>query len=253
MRCPSCGKKNPNEYNFCPVCGIELHKSEPETIDTQPLAIVGGKNNHRPASLEDVEGQLGLIEKLRVRLFTNETAKSRIDVEQWMTLHQERQQRISLVGARLRGLALGRFEFVGIDLRMADLSEADLQGANLFLANLRGVNLKEAYLFLANLQEADLGGADLRGANLQLANLIRSNLRIANLHGANLQRTKLQDANLRGANLEDAIFLADLNVNTILPDGSQWQPGVEMERFTDRQHPEFWRSGDPNSPAYRGA
>jgi len=30
-----------------------------------------------------------------------------------------------------------------------------------------------------------------------------------------------------------------------------WTPGIDLERFTDLDHPDFWRSDDPASPAYR--
>jgi DNA-binding NtrC family response regulator len=47
---------------------------------------------------------------------------------------------------------------------------------------------------------------------------------------------------LGGANLQMAS----------LPDGTNWTPDTGMARFTDPEHPEFWRSDDPGSPAYRG-
>jgi hypothetical protein len=65
---------------------------------------------------------------------------------------------------------------------------------------------------------------------------------------ANLQGANLSYANLQGAVLEDA----ELNETTILPDGTQWTPDTDLKRFTDPKHPNFWRSDEPDSPAYRG-
>ncbi len=119
---------------------------------------------------------------------------------------------------------------------------------NLQEADLRGTNLQEAILWLANLQEANLRVASLQEANLRVANLQEANLWGTNLWGANLQGAILWGANLQGADLGGATF----DENTMLPDGTKWTPGTDMGRFTDREHPDFWRSDDPASPAYRG-
>ena len=101
---------------------------------------------------------------------------------------------------------------------------------------------------IPNLQEADLRGANLQEAILWLANLQEANLRVANLQEANLWGTNLWGANLQGADLGGATF----DENTMLPDGTKWTPGTDMARFTDSGHPDFWRSDDTQSPAYRG-
>jgi hypothetical protein len=113
-------------------------------------------------------------------------------------------------------------------LHGANLRRANLQGARLFEANLRG-----AYLFEANLRGADLQLVNLQGAYLWLVNL---------------QAAHLLEANLQGANLVEVEF----DKATTLPDGTKWTSGTEMARFTDPDHPNFWRSDDPDSPAYRG-
>ena len=79
-------------------------------------------------------------------------------------------------------------------------------------------------------------------------NPVIPNLQEADLRGANLQEANLWGANLQGADLGGATF----DENTMLPDGTKWTPGTDMGRFTDREHPDFWRSDDPASPAYRG-
>lgn len=47
---------------------------------------------------------------------------------------------------------------------------------------------------------------------------------------------------MRGAyNFNEAIF----DPNTILPDGSHWVEGVDVKRFTDAAHPNFWQPPSP--------
>jgi hypothetical protein len=52
---------------------------------------------------------------------------------------------------------------------------------------------------------------------------------------------------LQGTNLAGAQF----DPQTILPDSTHWMSDTDMARFTDPQHPHFWRSDNPHSPAYR--
>jgi hypothetical protein len=102
------------------------------------------------------------------------------------------------------------------------LESADLSGANLQSAYLFSTNLESAYLWNVSLEDAFLGNA-----NLQNAYLARANLEGASLSGANLQ----------GANLNDII----IDETTILSDGTNWTPDTDMTRFTDPNHPDFWR------------
>jgi hypothetical protein len=62
-----------------------------------------------------------------------------------------------------------------------------------------------------------------------------------------LCEANLKESNLLGVNLEGTRF----DETTILPDGTHWIPETDMRRFTDPNHPNFWRSDDPRSPAYR--
>ncbi len=94
----------------------------------------------------------------------------------------------------------------------------------------------------ANLQGADLMFTYLRGATLSRANLQEADLCDAFLKGADLKHANLQGASLSGAKFDE---------ETVLPDGSKWAPDTDMARFTDPAHPDFWRSDDPDSPAYR--
>ena len=115
------------------------------------------------------------------------------------------------------------------NLRMANLEEANLAGANLNYAELQSylhrARLEKAELFDVNLEGADLSMAHLQDANLRMANLAGANLRMANLTGADLNKVNLNGADLfvsilHGANLGQA----KLNEDTILPDGTPFDP-----------------------------
>jgi hypothetical protein len=152
-------------------------------------------------------------------------------------------QAANLFWANLQGADLA-----GANLQAADLREAKLQGAALTGAKLEGTNLHGATLHGANLSGAKLQAADLRKANLQAAQLAEANLQAAQLAEANLQGAELWGANLQEADLSGAKFYE----STILPDETQWTPETDMHRFTDPEHPDFWRSDYEHSPAYRG-
>lgn len=162
-------------------------------------------------------------------------------------------QQATLVGANLQRATLEYANLQRVNLVNADLQGAFLRGVNMQGADLAGADLRKSFLWNTNLQQAYLGDASLQGTNLSGANLQGVNLWNANLQGANLAMASLQgaylyDADLRGANLEDAIF----DETTRLPDDTAWTPDTDMARFTDPNHPDFWRSDDPSSPAYRG-
>jgi len=184
-------------------------------------------------------------------------------------LREANLQGADLSDANLQGAYLPEANLQGAILSDANLQEADLLGANLqgaYLpeanlqeADLLGANLAGAYLRYANLQGADLRGAKLQGAilsdtELQEADLWYTNLQGAILSGANLAEADLLGANLAGAilagaNLEGAILLstnqirwdASFHEDTILPDGTNWTPDTNITRFTDPNHPDFWR------------
>ncbi len=135
-----------------------------------------------------------------------------------------------------------------VNLQAASLYTANLQDAVLIATNLQGVNLRDA-----KLQAACLSGANLQGADMLRANLQGTDLSTANLQGADLTRANLRGADLFLANLQDArLIAAEFDEQTKLPDNSQWLPETNMRRFTNPNHPEFWRSDYEGSPAYRG-
>lgn len=129
---------------------------------------------------------------------------------------------------------------MGTDMIETYLKGANLFGADLMLADLSRANLTEAVLISANftdatLSEAILYKADLTRADLNSANLIRANLTMANLSDA-----ELVFANLTDTNLSDAT----------MPNGEKWYPDMDLGQFTNPEHPNFWRSDNPNSRAH---
>lgn len=139
----------------------------------------------------------------------------------------------------------------------ADLKEANLEGANLSHAELQGVdlwqsNLTGANLFRCNLHSSHLLRANLRQARLASAILVNAHLRYSDmenaiLDGADLRGAYLGRANLKGASLNNI----KLDENTMLPHGFNWSPEIDLGMFTDPNHPSFWRSKEPSSPAFR--
>ncbi|MEM6529342.1 MAG: pentapeptide repeat-containing protein, partial [Chloroflexota bacterium] len=86
----------------------------------------------------------------------------------------------------------------------------------------------------------NLSGAELRDVNLQSSRLIRVNLSQANLAGVNLA-----DAELIGVILDTTTVLPDsmiINKSIIKPRYDKyWTPDVDMSRYIDRNHPDFWQ------------
>lgn len=176
----------------------------------------------------------------------NDIAKDAVD-ELWHYGWLEGQDGL-LKGANLRNANLEGADLTNANLQGADLFQANLQASNLYAANLTG-----AYLSLASLQGARLNSANLQGARLNVANLqgtafTRANLQHADLRGTNPQGAVLAESNLQGASLEGAEFTEQSR----LPDSSNWTPDTDMARFANPYHPDFWRSDNPESPAYRG-
>lgn len=87
---------------------------------------------------------------------------------------------------------------------------------------------------------------------LHCANLTRANLENANLYRADLKGADLSYATLRGANLEDAILIdAIFSEYTTLPNGEYWSQATDLRAFTNSMHPQYWRSSDKMSPAFK--
>ncbi len=163
-------------------------------------------------------------------------------------LHDADLSGAELWGADLRKSTLAQANFTSAELWNADLTEANLKSAILTNANLATANLTKANLTFAYLKGTDLTSANLSDTDLTGVNLTYSELFEANLTNANFADTDLTGADMENTVLKDARF----NQRTKLPDGSRWVDCTDVLRFTDRDHPQFWRSDDPQSPAYGG-
>ena len=152
----------------------------------------------------------------------------------------------------LRGINLAGANLQKVLLARADMEGAVLQGANLRESYFGATNLRGA-----NLEKADLGGANMReviliGANLSCANMCNTHLASARLQEATLSGVNLCEANLWGANLQGATLDgAEFSSETVLPDGTRWTPDTDISRFTDQEHPNFWRSATRYSHAHK--
>lgn len=177
-----------------------------------------------------------------------------------------------LQAANLRGAFLSKADLQRAKLKACDLRDAVLEDTVLKDALLTKALLTNAKLGRANLVGADLSGADLQRVNLVSANLMGARLdktnfgyasleishanqaifHQANLAAANLNGMCLYGANLTEANLEGAIIEnIRCDTDTILPDGTPWTQVDDFMRFIDPQHSNFWRSDNPESPAYK--
>lgn len=176
------------------------------------------------------EGERQQKQKLILQLgssISSESALATRDLRIHSWLEDGTLRGANLRGANLKGNSLGNAVLSEVDLSRSNLENVDLRGANLYAANLKA---------------ASLMNADLANTNLQLANLESADLRLANLSGTNLAK-----ANLKQANLDGVLF----DETTILPDFGSWNANLELDRFTNREHPDFWTADDPISPAYR--
>jgi uncharacterized protein YjbI with pentapeptide repeats len=132
------------------------------------------------------------------------------------------------------------------DLQLLNDDLSILSGARLTELKLSDLDLSDV-----NLQRANFAGSNLSGADLRISSLIEAQLTLVNLSRANLNATDLSDADLSGADLSEA-FLSDANLRgaklarvifsetTTLPDGSAWSDTIDMDRFTDPEHKDFW-------------
>lgn len=137
-----------------------------------------------------------------------------------------------LVGAYLKDTVLDRANLESADLTNADMREVHLSSANLSCAVLRSADLSIAHMYGALLYEADLRGAKLYDARLRGADL-----RCADLRDTNLYHVDFTDANLQGAKLNGTENMEYVT----LPDGTEYDPEIDLKRFTDLDHPQAWK------------
>lgn len=201
--------------------------------------------------------------------------KSRVNAEavravEKMRLHPWIQDG-SLRGEDLSGAVLSKANLQGADLSDANLNGTKLKGAILMDANLQNTRLRYANLRKADLRFAALVNADLFRADLSLVSASGANFRDAQLLGVTLDRTTLSDARLSKTNFRGAKFIGNVSLEgsdlteaifspnfhpkgtLLLPDGTTWTEETDMGRFTDPDHPNYWREKENDfSPAYEG-
>ena len=182
------------------------------------------------------------------------------------SLHGLRLKLVKLTSANLNGVDISESNLFNSDLSFASLQNANLENTTLNRsdlrgADLRGTNINNAWFADTNLFEADFStsgenntvldgaifdralmscanfsGASMVGTSLLGASLQNTYLQGANLIDADLSGSNMLGANLRNTQLSDATF----NEFAILPDGTSWTPEIDMERFTNPAHPDFW-------------
>ena len=156
-----------------------------------------------------------------------------------------------LLQARWEGVTLNYF-----NLQEAFMTDSTLKNSRLFM-----VEMQRASLWLASMTNVSFIGVNLTESNLGNSNLVRVVMRNVNLHGANfesanmegieIRNSTLTSTNLKSSNLKNAKLIGNkYDENTVLPNGKIWKQSTDLDRFTDPDHPNFWRSCDPNSPAY---
>lgn len=106
----------------------------------------------------------------------------------------------------------------------ADLSRANLCNANLAGSILRNVNLTDATLADIELERSDLAYSNLGRAKFENASLVK----------ANMSYTDLNETDFTGADLTCADFTGAkfYPLSTVLPDGTYWEEGTDLTRFT---------------------
>lgn len=169
----------------------------------------------------------------------------------------------NLANANFHSAILERVTLEEANLEFADLRHANLSFANMQKVVMRDGKLEKSLLWSVNLAGSDLGVAQIVNAHLTFSNLSGVILYKANLNGTDLRAVNLCDANLQFADLRNA-YLVDANLTnakldyvkfnelTTLPNDKKWTSETDIEIFTNPSHPNFWRSDDPLSSAYRG-
>ena len=139
------------------------------------------------------------------------------------------------------------FDLSSIDLDGVNLASAFLQGA-IFSKDADSPNFSQAYLQYAKFENVSylfpkFFKAHLVDADFQRATLYAADFREAVLWGANFQDTNLTSAALRGAQFSDGTDGVDFggdakfDENTILPDGTHYNPELGIEQLKRFTHP----------------
>lgn len=175
-------------------------------------------------------------------------------------------------GIQLDGIELLELNVFEASLAGASLTNAKLWNATLTAAMLEGANLSGARIWQVNFEGGNFRQANFTNTVINETNFTRSILQDSAFIGAvitdtNFSNTELWHVDFSGtqfvsvnfdgaqfweADLEGAQFAGNtvFSPTTILPDGTNWSELNPIDRFTNRQHPNFWRSDKVWSPAY---
>jgi uncharacterized protein YjbI with pentapeptide repeats len=133
-----------------------------------------------------------------------------------------------------------------IDVEGSRLHNSNLSGACLSYSNFQGVTMNEsdladswinnAIFYNTKLAQSNLSGVYAANADFSNADLTRSVLSYSDFSGANFSGSNLRFVDFENANLIGATF----NEETILPDSSNWAEDVDMDSFTNPDHPNFF-------------
>jgi len=154
--------------------------------------------------------------------------------------------------------------FQDTNLCKVSAKNAYFDSARFVKSSIQDADMTNGMLRNAIFKDCDLQGTDFNNANLKFVSLDSSNILGTNFTGADLSYAQIADVNVNKIDTSRSPFSFGVKklhkligkippITTILPDGTNWTHYTDMTRFTDPSHPDFWRSDDPKSPAYRGA
>ncbi len=200
--------------------------------------------------LYERQRKLNLIDRLLYDARSTEPAVSKRAFEDMKYHRLIYGEKSILQKANLRGASPGKVTINNANLHRAYMLSSDFTGS-IF----SGAVLDDAFLVGARLEKASFRDASLRNADLREAKLNNAYLMFANLEGANLMDAELEQVHFFMkwlGDLDDAKVSVNAPRQLILPDTNPADIDTDFARFTNPNHPEFWRSDDPESPAYIG-
>ncbi|MFZ4828337.1 MAG: pentapeptide repeat-containing protein [Phototrophicaceae bacterium] len=164
---------------------------------------------------------------------------------------------VNLFEASLAGASLTNAKLWNSTLTSAMLEGANLSGARIWQVNFEMGNFREALFINTVINETNFTRSILQDSSFIGAVITDTNFTNAELWHVDFSGTQFLSVNFDGAqfweaDLEGAQFAGNtiFSPTTILPDGTNWSELNPIDRFTNRQHPNFWRSDKVWSPAY---
>ena len=150
---------------------------------------------------------------------------------------------------------LRQVKIVKSDLCHTMFQHSRLENIEIYSSNLASIYLEGSQMINVKIFRSSLQNADLIDANIEQITLKDVDLKNANFEGTMIIGAEFDNVNLEGANLDGvSIRVISGDGKIILPDGKEIETlflPKELKRFSDPNHPEFWRSKDIESPAYR--